>query len=97
MADKLKTIKRSSSTTTTTSVENKKIPTKEEIRTQTVRTETEEIENGFLVTKYYDGTYWTGKDKKDYNWFNYTKKWFTKEDPLTITLNDKALADAFEE
>lgn len=59
-------------------------------------TSTEEIENGFLITKSVDGRYKTKKDG-DSNWFNYSKKWYSKTDPLTIDIDDKSLADAFDE
>lgn len=66
---------------------------------ESTRTRTEEIENGWLVTKTCSGRYKT-KDSKDGDYgsyFDYDTKWFSKEDPLTITLNDKSLAEAFEE
>ena len=93
-----KKISTTSSTSTVTTMEKKQEPPKgAKIRNQTVRTETEQIENGWLVTKSYDGTYFTGKADNDYSWFNYSKKWYSKEDPLTITVNDKSLAEAFNE
>ena len=65
---------------------------------QTVRTTTEEIENGWLLTKNISGRYTEKGSKDNYgNYFDYDQKWFSKDDPLTITVNDKALADAFEE
>ena len=93
-------IKKTATTTSTVSTEIKnKVPPKgAEIIEQNVRTETEEIENGFLVTKTYDGRYIAkGSEDKYGTWFNYNKKWFSKEDPLTITINDAALADAFDD
>jgi hypothetical protein len=65
---------------------------------QSVSTTTEPIENGFLVTKSYDGRYSTSSDKEgNDHYFSYSKKWFSKEDPLTITVNDEELADVFPE
>lgn len=61
-----------------------------------VSTSTEEIENGFLITKSVDGRYKIGKSD-DSNWFNYSKKWYSKTDPLTVKIDDKSLADAFDE
>lgn len=88
-------------TTTTTSIREEKEnkpPEGAKIIEQTVRTETEQIENGWLIIKSWDGRYKNKDDEDKYgNWFNYSKKWFSKEDPLTITLNDQSLADAFEE
>ena len=86
-------------TTSSVTLDNKNSmpPKGSVIKNQTVTTETEQIENGWLVTKRYEGSYYTGKDKSDYNWFNYCKKWYSKEDPLDITLNDKSLAEAFDE
>jgi len=67
-----------------------------EIISRSVRVETEQIENGWLISKYYDGRYKTkGDDSTQY--FNYCKKWYSEEDPLSIELTDKTLADAFSE
>jgi len=89
------------STSTTTSIreeKNKRPPKGSIIIEQTIRTETEEIENGWLIVKSWDGRYKTKDSEDDYgSWFNYSKKWFSKDDPLTVTLNDKALSDAFED
>lgn len=97
MSEKLKEAKglavRSTSTTMTTRVkENKSIPKGAKIIDKTVRTETEEIENGYLISKNFDITY-----EKDGNrgYSYYTKKWFSKTDPLEIKLTDKSLADEF--
>jgi len=62
------------------------------------RTETEEIENGWLITKSCDGRYTVKGDTDTYgHYFNYSKKWYSKTDPLTVTLNDQSIADAFDE
>jgi hypothetical protein len=88
-------------TTTTTSIKEekeKKPPKGATIIEQTVRMETEKIENGWLIVKSWDGRYKTKDSNDSYgNWFNYSKKWYSKEDPLTVTLNDKSLADAFDD
>lgn len=95
---KLQAVRKTSTTVSTMTQEKKQeVPKDAKIRSQTIRTETEQIENGYLITKSYDGTYYTGKADNDYNWFNYSKKWFSEEDPLTIQLNDKSLSDAFKE
>lgn len=87
-----------STSTVTTETKNKQPPKGAKIIEQTIRTETEEIENGFLITKSYSGRYKEKDSSDDYGkWFDYNKKWFSKTDPLTITVNDASLADAFEE
>lgn len=102
MADKdLKSVKKKVSSTTTVSMESKqeKPPAGAILKEQSIRTETEEIENGWLVTKSYSGYYWRNKEEQKGDsygsYFNYCKKWFSKEDPLTIEVNDKSLAEAF--
>lgn len=91
--------KTSTSTTVRTSTEKqqqKSVPKDAKIISKTIRTETEEIENGFIISKNYDVTYKEkGSEGSSYAYFS--KKWYSKEDPLTITLNDKALADAFDD
>lgn len=64
---------------------------------KSVRTETEKIENGWLVTKNFDIKYSVGKDGHDYAY--YSKKWFSETDPVKITVEttDKALADEFDD
>lgn len=97
LTDALKT-KTSSTTSTMTQEKKKEVPKGAKITGQTIRTETEQIENGFLISKNYDITYEEGAgDNKRTGYCYYTKKWFSKVDPLTITLNDKALADAFDD
>lgn len=98
MESKLKASLKTSTTirTSTEEIRKKEVPKGAEILSQEVRTETEEIENGWLITKNYDIRYTMGKDKgTEYAYYN--KKWYSKEDPLTITVNDQELADAFEE
>lgn len=62
---------------------------------QTERTETEKIENGWIVSKYYDIKY---SVKGETNWTNYTKKYYSETDPIKVTVEttDKALAEEFE-
>lgn len=85
----------SSSTTLTNNVkEQKKVPDGATILSKTVRVETEEIENGWLITKNFDVKYKEkGKDYNDYAY--YTKKWYSKDNPLTVKLTDASLADEF--
>lgn len=91
--------KTSKSTTTTTSrmeeTKTERPPKGAKITRQSIRTETEEIENGFITSKNYDGSWEDSKGNSHY--FYFSKKWYTKEDPLTITINDKELADEFDE
>lgn len=94
-------IKSRTSTSFRTSTEQKvdsKPPAGAKIIEQTIRTETEEIENGYIISKTWDGRYKEPGSKDDYGRsFYYTKKWYSKEDPLTITLNNKSLGEAFDE
>lgn len=73
------------------------------ILSKNVTTSTEEIENGYLITKSVDGYYKTSKGKDNSNntdnnekWYNYSKKWYSKTDPLTIKLDNKSLAESFD-
>lgn len=66
------------------------------ITQKSVSTSTEEIENGYLITKSVDGRYKT-KGSTDSNYFHYNQKWYSKTDPLTIKVDDKSLADAFDD
>lgn len=88
--------------TTTTSIkkdvkkeEVKPIPKGATILSENITTDVEPIENGFLITKRCETKYKAkGADYSD--WCYETKKWYSKVDPLTISLDDKTLADAFE-
>jgi hypothetical protein len=101
MADALRKAKNkaSSVTITTSSVteeRNKKVPAGAEIVKETVTTSTEKIENGWLIIKSYDVNYKAkGKDYTDYAY--YSKKWYSKTDPLEVKLKQEALADAFDD
>lgn len=78
----------------TTKEENKPVPKGAIIMNTTTTTDVEEIENGYLITKTTE-TKWKA-DPKAYSDYTYeTKKWYSKEDPLTITSSDKGLAEAF--
>lgn len=98
LADKLKKTVTATTGTTINMEKDSRPPKGATIIQQEIRTKTEEIENGWLVTKSYSGRY-KEKDSKDSygNYFDYSKKWYSKEDPLTITVNDKDLAEAFDE
>lgn len=80
--------------------EQPRMPKGSKVLSRNTRIEVEEIENGFLISKCYDIKYEypTGEDKEirtDYLY--YTKKWFSKTDPLEIKIDEKSLADSFEE
>lgn len=53
-----------------------------------------EIENGYILRKSYDIKYMVG-DETQYEYFN--KEWFSKDNPLKITMpkESKSLADNF--
>lgn len=70
-----------------------KLPEGAEIVKKEVRITVEEIENGFLLRKFYDIKWKTGDDedsRTDYDYF--TKVWFSKENPITYK-EPKNLAD----
>lgn len=82
----------------TTETKSDMPPEGAKITRQNVSTSTEQIENGWLITKNFDGKYTIKGEKDDYgHYYNYSKKWYSKDDPLTVTLNDKTLSDAFNE
>lgn len=100
LQDKMKKSTEVQTSTSTITKESKsnRPPEGAEIIDQTIRTTTEEIENGWLLTKSFSGRYKEKGSKDTYgNYFDYSQKWYSKEDPLTVTLNDKTLAEAFEE
>lgn len=100
---KLKELKQKKSTSVTTTMRSeskqvKEVPKDAEIVNSSITTETEEIENGWLITKRYDITYRMKSNKDGHNEYAYyNKKWFSKEDPLKIDLKDKSLSEAFED
>lgn len=59
-----------------------------------VRLSVEEIENGFLLRKSYD-IKWTNAESDDSNYEYFTRTWFSKDNPIQITMPDetKSLAD----
>ena len=85
-------------TSLTENRETSKPPKGAKIMEEEVQTRTEEIENGFIITKTWSGRYKEKDSKEDYGkYFNIEKKWYSKTNPLTIKLEDKSLAEAFEE
>jgi len=93
---RLKDTKKTMRTTSTsvTETKRKEVPKGAKIIDKTVRTEIEEVENGWLINKNYDITYEQGKER---GYAYYSKKWYSKEDPLEIKLKDESLADVFED
>lgn len=84
-----------SSTTLTTEIkENKEPPSGAKILTKTISTSTEQIENGWLISKNYDISYEVKGEKR---WTYYSKKWFSKTDPLEVKVTDKSLAEEFDD
>jgi hypothetical protein len=73
------------------------IPEGAKILSKDVSLSVEEIENGYLVNKSTECKYqYDGRTDYLYN----TKKWFSKENPLEIDIEDieeKSLADEFED
>jgi len=79
------------------SLENKKnftLPKGASIISKEVRLNVEEIENGFLLRKSYD-IKWTNAESDDSNYEYFTRTWFSKDNPIEITMPDesKSLAD----
>ena len=78
-----------------TAKEIKEVPKGAKILSKTTNINVEEIENGFLVCKSTDIRYQVDKHT-DYMYIS--KKYFSKENPLSIDLenfNEKSLADNF--
>lgn len=86
------------------------IPSGDTVTKKTVNTTVEEIEKGFLISKNYDVNWEIKGDKEETSggmvsdkeschtrtgYAYYTKKWFTKDNPLSFKTDDKSLADAF--
>ncbi len=83
---------------TTKKKEDRVIPSDAEIISREVDVTTEEIENGFLITKRVESRWKSKGSKDDYgNYHTDVKKWYSKLDPLTIKTKDVALAEAFED
>jgi len=85
----------STRTSVSTSSETKELkpPKGAIIIEKNITTSTEEIENGFIITKSVDGRY-KMKEGGPSEWFNYSKKTYSEEDPF-ILKSDKSLADDF--
>lgn len=82
------------------SKEQRKLPAGARVLSKEISTRVEEIENGYLVCKNIEYRYETGSGKDTRtDWLSINKRWYTKEDPLEITINtkDKSLADSFNE
>ena len=93
-------IRKTSTTTSSITEENKKNdkpPKGADIIEETIRITTEQIENGYLITKNFSGRYKEkGSNADSYGrYYDYNLKWYSEDDPLTITLNDKSLAESF--
>lgn len=78
--------------------EKKPIPDGAEIISKNITTEVEEIENGFLTSVRTEIRYRIKSSKDTYGdyWYE-TKKYYTEDDPLTVSTNNKSLAEAFKE
>ncbi len=70
------------------------LPKGASIISKEVRLNVEEIENGFLLRKSYD-IKWTNEESDDSNYEYFTRTWFSKDNPIQITMPDesKSLAD----
>lgn len=72
-----------------------KVPAGSEILSRSTSVDIEEIENGFIINKRTEVKYMA--PKKEYSdYCSYTKKWYSKTNPLTINSDDKELADLFD-
>lgn len=99
LKDAAKTSKTLKATSATVSMTNEikksqEPPSGAKIIKKSIRTETEEIENGWLVTKNYDIKY---EVKGNTDWTYYSEKYFSKTNPLKVVVEDKALADQFDD
>ena len=76
------------------SLEKKKsftLPEGATIISQSERVTVREIENGFIMSKSFDIKYQVGDDN---NYEYYTKEWFSKDNPVQITMpKEKSLAE----
>lgn len=80
----------------TSEKQNKPIPKGAMILSKETRIDTEQIENGFIVSKTWD-IRWKMKEEDSSEYTYITKKFYSKDDPLTVSTTDKALADLFED
>jgi len=78
---------------------DRKPPAGATIIERSINTTVEQIENGYLTTKNFSGRYRKkGSKKDDYgDWFEYSKKTYSKEDPVLLQAAEKELAEMFEE
>lgn len=90
-----KTVKNVSLNTRSDGMGSERPPDGAKVMDRNVSIRTEEIENGFLVIKDVSGKWYKKPDKTDYHYFNYTEKFYSKNDPLEVTFKDKSLADMF--
>jgi hypothetical protein len=81
----------------TVSKESNKVPKGAKILKKEKTVTIEEIENGFIVSSNFDIRYKL-PDSEHTEYAYYTKKWYSKENPVEINVSseDKSLADAFE-
>ena len=70
------------------------IPDGAKILSKTINTSSEEIKNGYILSKSYDIKY---SVKGETNYTYYTEKWYSKENPIKVEITDKSLADQFDE
>lgn len=75
--------------------EVKLLPAGATVLSKDISVDVEEIENGYLITKRTEVKFTTPKGGTDWN--TKYEKFYSKEDPLTITTTDASLADAFDE
>ena len=79
------------------SKESPKLPKGAKVIKKTHNITIEEIENGYLLCKSCDIEYSTGEGANQRTqWMYYTKKYFSKECPIKMSV-EKELADAFDE
>lgn len=94
MADAIKSFNKSSKK------ELPRLPKGAKILNKSERVEVEEIENGFILSKNCEikYEYASGTDQEvRTDWLYYTRKWFSKTDPLQVKLDNKSLAESFED
>jgi hypothetical protein len=98
MATEVAKLKKSESVTVRTTTEErmeKRPPKGATIVSKSETTSSEQIENGWLITKSYDISYKLNKESgTDYCY--YTKKWYSKDDPM-MNNKGKALYDLFDD
>lgn len=78
-----------------TEEKSEKPPKGAKVLRNSTTTETEEIENGWILSKRHDGSW--EDDKGNSHYYYYTEKYYSKENPIKVDIIDKALADKFED